>query len=210
MSQHDFVIANQTASSARTDINDALQALASCNSGTSAPTTTYANMFWYETDTNILKMRNEADDDWINLLYVDQTNNLVHVLDDTEVANTSGTKVGVLGDHSDATWVTGTNTEKRLVSPAQVKGAIDDATEDLVSVPTSGITQFPVGSYTIMYSGGWGGSPALFDVIDASSNNFVVMDVSSGNYTQKTINYGTWIYMGRGYSTNTNLVCRIA
>lgn len=124
MSQHDFTIANQTASSARTDINNALQALASCNSGASAPSTTYANMFWYETDTNILKMRNEANDTWVNLLYVDQSNNLVHILDDTEVVNTSGTKVGVLGDHSDATWTTGTNTEKRLVSPAQLKSAV--------------------------------------------------------------------------------------
>jgi len=125
MSQHDFDIANQTASSARADINNALQALASCNSGNTEPNTTYANMLWYETDTNLLKMRNEADTGWISLFYVDQTNNLVHILDDTEVANTSGTKIGVLGDHADSTWTTGTNTEKRLVSPAQLKGAID-------------------------------------------------------------------------------------
>ena len=65
MSQHDFTIANQTASSARTDINNALKALASTNSGTGAPPTPYANQMWYETDTNRLKMRNEANTAWL-------------------------------------------------------------------------------------------------------------------------------------------------
>ena len=77
MSQHDFSIANQTASSARTDINNALQALASLSSGANAPGTTYANQLWYETDTNTLRMRNEADDAWITLLTLDQTNDRV-------------------------------------------------------------------------------------------------------------------------------------
>ena len=44
MSQHDFDIANQTASNARVDINLALKALGSLSSGSTAPTTTYANM----------------------------------------------------------------------------------------------------------------------------------------------------------------------
>ena len=81
MSQHDFSIANQTASSARTDINNALQALASLSSGADAPSTTYANQLWYETDTNQLKMRNEADDAWITLLELDQTNDRVEKIE---------------------------------------------------------------------------------------------------------------------------------
>ena len=74
MSQHDFDIANQTAANARADINSALQALASLSSGDAAPSTTFANQLWYETDTNTLRMRNEADDAWITLLTLDQTN----------------------------------------------------------------------------------------------------------------------------------------
>ena len=81
MSQHDFSIANQTASNARTDINNALQALASLSSGATAPSTTYANQLWYETDTNQLKMRNEADDAWITLLELDQTNDRVEKIE---------------------------------------------------------------------------------------------------------------------------------
>ena len=209
MSQHDFTIANQTASNARTDINNAFQALASCSSGTTAPSTTFANMLWYDTSTNILKMRNEANSAWLNVLYIDQSSGS-EILDNSQVVNTSGTQTGLIGGQSQSTWNTGTGTIESLISPDVLDAKIADKTSSSTSVPTSGITQFPVGSYTIMYSGGWSGSPALFQVIDASTSNFVVMDVSSGNYTQKTINYGTWMYMGRGYSTNTNLVCRIS
>ncbi len=77
MSQHDFDIANQTASNARADINLALKALASNNSGAAEPSTTYANMWWYEDDTNTLKIRNEANNAWITFSVLDQSNNRV-------------------------------------------------------------------------------------------------------------------------------------
>ena len=67
MSQHDFSIANQTAANARSDINNALQALASLSSGATAPSTTYANQLWYDTANNQIRMRNEANRDWIVL-----------------------------------------------------------------------------------------------------------------------------------------------
>jgi hypothetical protein len=125
MSQHDFDIANQAAASARADINNALQALASLSSGNAAPTTTYANMLWYETDTNILKMRNEADSAWINVAYLDQGSSAFRILDDTQVTNTSGTQTGLLGDQATATWEAGSGTTESLVSPAKVKAAIE-------------------------------------------------------------------------------------
>jgi hypothetical protein len=125
MSQHDFDIANQTASSARSDINNALQALASLSSGDTAPSTTYANMLWYETDTNILKMRNEADSAWINVGYLDQGSSAFRILDDTQVMNTGGTQTGLLGDQATATWEAGSGTTESLISPAKVKAAIE-------------------------------------------------------------------------------------
>lgn len=75
MSQNDFNLANQGFPSMRSDINSALQALATNSSGAAAPATTYAYQFWYETDTNILKMRNAADSAWINIFTFDQANN---------------------------------------------------------------------------------------------------------------------------------------
>lgn len=124
MSQHDMTIANQTASAARTDLNNALQALASTNSGGSAPSPTFANQLWYDTTSNILKVRNEANSAWCNLLYVDQTSNVGRVLDDTLVVNTGGTQTGLLGDQSTATWQAGSGTTQSLVSPANVAAAI--------------------------------------------------------------------------------------
>lgn len=75
MAQHDYVIDNQTAPAFRTDLNQALQAIVSNNSGGTAPSTTYGNMLWYDSSANILKMRNEADDAWINLGTLDQVSN---------------------------------------------------------------------------------------------------------------------------------------
>jgi hypothetical protein len=124
MSQHDFNISNQTASVTRADINNALGALATLSSGTTAPSTTYANMLWYETDTNTLWMRNEANSTWINVAYVDQSANAWRVLDNTQVVNTSGTTIGYLGVHATSVWQSGVDTVDTLVSPAKVKAAI--------------------------------------------------------------------------------------
>lgn len=72
MSQNDFNIANQGFPSFRSDLNSALQALASLSSGDTAPTTTYANQLWYETDTNTLYIRDEANSAWLALMVIDQ------------------------------------------------------------------------------------------------------------------------------------------
>ena len=72
MSQHDFTIANQTASSARSDINSGLQALATNNSGASAPSTPFANMWWYDSSNNKLYIRNENNTAWIEVGNLDQ------------------------------------------------------------------------------------------------------------------------------------------
>ena len=74
MSQNDLVIANQGFPAFRSDLNSALQALATNNSGTSAPSTTYANMWWYDSANNLLYIRNEDNDAWIKFAELDQTN----------------------------------------------------------------------------------------------------------------------------------------
>lgn len=133
MSQNDFVIANQAASSARADINSALQALASCSSGSSAPSTTYANMLWYDTTNNILKIRSEADDAWISVNYLNQSANTSNILDDTQVVNTGGTQTGLLGDQAQSVWTAGSGTTESLISPAKLKGVLDSPAKSLAS-----------------------------------------------------------------------------
>ena len=77
MSQNDFTIANQTFPNTRADINSALQALASNSSGSSAPSTTFANQFFYDTTNNLLKIRNEDNDAFITICELDQSNDTV-------------------------------------------------------------------------------------------------------------------------------------
>lgn len=75
MSQHDLNVANQTTPNFRSDMNNALVALGTLQSGATAPTTTFANMAWYDTTNHILKVRSEADDAWISVGYLDQSTN---------------------------------------------------------------------------------------------------------------------------------------
>jgi hypothetical protein len=81
MSQNDYTIANQTTPLFRADLNSALQALASNSSGATAPATTYANMFWYDTAANTLYMRSEADDVWIRIGVLNQSTSKFEVED---------------------------------------------------------------------------------------------------------------------------------
>lgn len=67
MAQHDYVIANQSGAAFRSDLNNGLSAIVTQNSGASAPSPTYAYMIWSDTTTGIRKMRNGANNAWINI-----------------------------------------------------------------------------------------------------------------------------------------------
>ena len=58
MAQHDYNIANQTGANFRADLNNALSAISSNNSGSSEPFTMYAYEWWIDTSANVLKLRN--------------------------------------------------------------------------------------------------------------------------------------------------------
>ena len=67
MATHDYVIANQSGAAFRTDLNNALAAIVSNNSSSSQPGTRYAYQWWADTSNGILKIRNSANNAWINL-----------------------------------------------------------------------------------------------------------------------------------------------
>jgi len=73
VSQHDLVIDNAAGASVRTDLNNALQALGSRQSGASAPSTTYAHMLWVDTTNGVVKRRNAANSGWIVVETNDET-----------------------------------------------------------------------------------------------------------------------------------------
>jgi hypothetical protein len=70
MSQHDFSITSVDANTGlvmRAQINGALQALASCSIGATAPAVTYAGQLWADTTSDRLKMRNTFNSAWIEI-----------------------------------------------------------------------------------------------------------------------------------------------
>jgi hypothetical protein len=65
MAQHDYVIDNADGATVRADINSALAAAVSLNSGSSAPSTTFAYQLWADTGNDLLKMRDGTNTSWI-------------------------------------------------------------------------------------------------------------------------------------------------
>ena len=100
MSQHDYNIANQTFPATRTDLNNALGAVATNNSGNSAPSTTYANQWWFDLDDNKLYMRNKDNDAWVEILTIGATSDKVESIgvDDLTFADNSKLILGTGGD----------------------------------------------------------------------------------------------------------------
>jgi len=67
VAQHDYSIANQSGLAFRQDLNNALAAIVSQNSGATEPSTLYAYQLWADTTANVLKIRNAANTAWINI-----------------------------------------------------------------------------------------------------------------------------------------------
>ena len=73
MAQHDYVISNASGATVRADINSALSAIQTLNSGTSAPSSTAAGMLWLDTTGGApyaLKVRDAGNNHWLTLASV--------------------------------------------------------------------------------------------------------------------------------------------
>ena len=67
MAQHDNNLVNQSGADFRADLNNALSAIATNNSGANQPSTTFAYEWWIDTTNNVIKLRNSANNAWITL-----------------------------------------------------------------------------------------------------------------------------------------------
>ena len=73
MATHDYIISNGTGAAVRADLNNALAAIVSNNSNSSEPATKYAYQWWADTSNAVMKIRNSANDGWIELFQLDGT-----------------------------------------------------------------------------------------------------------------------------------------
>lgn len=67
MAQADLSCANASGQAFRQDVNNQLLALGTLQSGTTAPTTTYAYMLWADEANGVLKQRNSANNAWVTV-----------------------------------------------------------------------------------------------------------------------------------------------
>ena len=99
MATHDYDIANGTGAAVRSDINGVLDAIVSNNSSSTEPSTTFAFMWWIDTNNTLLKIRNAANNAWITVGDYSATNlGLLTsaTANSTYLALTGGTVTGAL------------------------------------------------------------------------------------------------------------------
>ena len=68
-----YVVDNSTGANVRADINEIYDAILTMNSGAAEPPYRQAYTFWADTGNNLFKMRNTANDGWIELFKLDGT-----------------------------------------------------------------------------------------------------------------------------------------
>ena len=67
MATHDYSLANQSGSAFRGDLNNALSAIATNNSNSTDPATTFAHQWYVDTGDDTLKIRNGANNAYVNV-----------------------------------------------------------------------------------------------------------------------------------------------
>jgi hypothetical protein len=146
MAQHDFNIANQSFPSFRTDLNNALSAINTSQSGTSRPSGAVAGTIWLDTTsatTPTLKYYDGADD--ISLATLDHSANTVNWLDST---------VSITGLSTTATGTVLTLNDTNLNSTVSIripttKGIDDDSGNEFLKFTK---TATAVNEFTIVNS----------------------------------------------------------
>lgn len=151
MSQHDYDVANGGGATVRADLNAVLGAIATNNSGASAPSTTFAHEWWADTTSGLLQQRNAANTGWIvrgsrsALAGLALANNVSDATNDIDIAvgtcRDSGNLMDIvlasaLTKQLDAAWAVGTNAGMRASG-----AAIADTTYHIFAIrrPDTGV-----------------------------------------------------------------------
>jgi hypothetical protein len=198
MSQNDFTLANQSFPAFRADLNSALQALATNNSGATEPSTTFANMWWYDTANNIMYIRNEDNDAFIKFAELDQTNDKFVLsgtlqLDDGTVSApaltfNSDTNMGIYRGGTDILKFVTAGTDAITIDASQ--------NVDIVGTLQVGVDGTTAGEIRLMDSGSvteeatissdanggliFGGNSGAGELIFRTGSSTKRMDISSG------------------------------
>lgn len=141
MAQHDYDIANGTGAAVRTDLNAALAAVLTNNSGASSPTTTQAYMLWADTSAGQLKIRNAANNAWVVIGTLGTANLGL-------VPASGGSQLNALGSATAPSYAFSGDTNTGVFSPAA----------DVVGIATNGVERVRVNALGHVRASGSSGS----------------------------------------------------
>ncbi len=165
MAQHDYNIANQSGADFRADLNNALLAIATVNSGSTEPSTTFAHQLWVDTSSSVLKIRNAADNAWITTgVSITASNTFTGNLTGNVTGNLTGNVTGnVTGDLTgNADTATILATARTISLSGDVAGSASfDGSGDITISTTAQIDSIALGTdttgdYVQSISGGTG------------------------------------------------------
>jgi hypothetical protein len=197
--QHDYNIANQGFSSFRSDLNNALSAVQTTNSGTSRPTGAVAGQLWLDTTTATsptLKYYDGADD--ISLATIDHTANTVNWLDSTvSITGLSTTATGTVLTLSDSATTSTVN----LIIDNQKEIRFRETTANgtnyvALKAPASLSADL---TFTLPTADGTNGQA----LITNGSGVLSFTTISAGTSWQSVQTTGFTAVAGRGYPCNT-------
>lgn len=184
--QHDYSIANGPGATVRTDINDAFSAVASNNSGATEPSSTFPNMWWMDTSTNILKQRTNANDAWVNVASKSGT---------TWIPYRSGTLIGTVSTLT-------SSTDGTLAANSDSNVATQKATKTYADTKISKTTSGEVNALTEKTS-----------VVD---NDIFLIEDSAASYAKKKVkksnigsNTGVQIFTSSGTFTAPSGITKV-
>jgi hypothetical protein len=199
MAQHDYNIANQGFSSFRSDLNNALSAIQTTNSGTSRPTGAVAGQLWLDTTTATsptLKYYDGADD--ISLAIIDHTANTVNWLDSTvSITGLSTTATGTVLTLSDSATTSTVNLIIDNDKEIRFREATANGTNYVsLSAPASLSADL---TFTLPATDGTVGQA----LITNGSGVLSFTTISAGTSWQSVQTTGFTAVAGRGYPCNT-------
>jgi hypothetical protein len=150
MSQHDFNIANQGFPGFRSDLNNALEALATLSSGATEPATKFAYQHWVDTSTSppTLKIRNGTNDGWISVTRLNSSTNV-----STPVITTQSTSDNSTNPASTAYVINRIANDAPTKTGTGASGTWGISITGNAATVTNGITTGNIGSYAPSLTG---------------------------------------------------------
>jgi hypothetical protein len=199
MAQHDYNIANQGFPAFRTDLNNALSAIQTTNSGTSRPTGAVAGQLWLDTTSATsptLKYYDGADD--ISLATIDHSANTVNWLDSTvSITGLSTTATGTVLTLSDSATTSTVNLIIDNDKEIRFREATANGTNYVsLSAPASLSADL---TFTLPSADGTNGQA----LITNGSGVLSFTTISAGTAWQSVQTTGFTAVAGRGYPCNT-------